>query len=127
MVPKEVAAYNSTHRALYFLNGSVIKFGNYQPKTGEQEYQGQEYDWIFMDEATQFTEREFRFLGGLLRGVNDIPKRFYVTCNPAVSGISGSSGCLSTDSSRRMRHATRKTKIPMTTVLFLPPWRTIPT
>lgn len=86
MVPKEVAAYNSTHRALYFLNGSVIKFGNYQPKTGEQEYQGQEYDWIFMDEATQFTEREFRFLGGLLRGVNDIPKRFYVTCNPGGIG-----------------------------------------
>ena len=67
MVPKEVATYNSTHRTLYFINGSVIKFGHYQARTGEEEYQGQEYDWIFMDEATQFTEREFRFLGGLLR------------------------------------------------------------
>lgn len=35
-----------------------------------------------MDEATQFTEMEFRVLGGCLRGVNNIPKRFYLTCNP---------------------------------------------
>lgn len=35
-----------------------------------------------MDEATQFSERAFNFLGGCLRGTNDIPKRFYVTCNP---------------------------------------------
>jgi phage terminase large subunit len=39
-----------------------------------------------MDEATQFTEREFRYLGACLRGVRDIPKRFYITCNPGGIG-----------------------------------------
>lgn len=39
-----------------------------------------------MDEATQFTYQEFRTLGGCLRGVNDIPKRFYLTCNPGGIG-----------------------------------------
>ena len=39
-----------------------------------------------MDEATQFTYNEFRTLGGCLRGVNDIPKRFYLTCNPGGIG-----------------------------------------
>ena len=39
-----------------------------------------------MDEATQFSERAFNFLGGCLRGVNDFPKRFYITCNPGGIG-----------------------------------------
>ncbi len=86
MVPQQVASYNGTLHSMYFANGSVIKFGHYQGVAAETEYQGQEYDWIFIDEATQFTEREFRFLGGLLRGVNDIPKRFYLTCNPGGVG-----------------------------------------
>lgn len=83
MVPQTLAAYNGSQRAMYFKNGSTIKFGHAQSAVGiETEYQGQEYDWIFMDEATQFTESEFRTLGGCLRGVNEIPKRFYLTCNP---------------------------------------------
>ncbi len=86
LVPQEIAAYNTTLHTLYFVNGSILKFGHYQSATAEQEYQGQEYDWIFIDEATQFSEREFRFLGGCLRGTSDIPKRFYVTCNPGGVG-----------------------------------------
>ena len=46
----------------------------------------QEFDWIFMDEATQFTEPEFRLLGGCLRGVNNIPKKFRLTMNPGGVG-----------------------------------------
>ena len=63
------------------LNSAIIR-----ARRPNREYQGQEYDWIFIDEATQFSEREFRFLGGCLRGTNDIPKRFYVTCNPGGIG-----------------------------------------
>jgi phage terminase large subunit len=85
-VPRSLAGYNSSLHTLYFTNGSIIKFGHYQSATAEQEYQGQEYDWIFMDEATQFSEREFRYLGACLRGVRDIPKRFYITCNPGGIG-----------------------------------------
>ena len=86
LVPPEAGTYNATNRALHFKNGSVIKFGHYAGESSETEYQGQEYDWVFMDEATQFTERDFRFLGSLLRGVRDIPKRFYLTCNPGGVG-----------------------------------------
>lgn len=87
LLPQEAARYNSTMNMVYFANGSTIKFGhlpNYGA-TVEGEYQGQEYDWIFIDEATQFTESEFRGIGGCLRGVNNIPKRMYLTCNPKLS------------------------------------------
>jgi phage terminase large subunit len=86
LVDKRAASYNGTLHTMYFTNGSLIKFGHFAGAAAEQEYQGQEYDWIFMDEATQFTEREFRYLGGCLRGVNAIPKRFYITCNPGGIG-----------------------------------------
>ncbi len=86
LVPQEVASYNSALHTMYFVNGSVIKFGHYQSATAEQEYQGQEYDWIFIDEATQFSERAFKFLGGCLRGTSAVPKRFYITCNPGGIG-----------------------------------------
>lgn len=86
MVPQEVAVYNGSLHQMYFWNGSVIRFGHFQGAASELEYQGQEFDWIFMDEATQFTEREFRVLGGCLRGANKIPKRFYLTCNPGGVG-----------------------------------------
>lgn len=87
LVPNSIASYNGALRTMYFMNGSFIKFGHAQSATAiETEYQGQEYDWIFLDEATQFTEQEFRTLGGCLRGVNEIPKRFYLTCNPGGIG-----------------------------------------
>lgn len=86
MVPASLGSYNGQLKTMYFTNGSIIRFGHYQGDISENEYQGQEYDWIFMDEATQFTERQFRYLGGLLRGVNDIPERFYLTCNPGGVG-----------------------------------------
>lgn len=87
MVPQTLGSYNAQLRQMRFLNGSVIKFGHFQGGVAaEDEYQGQEYDWIFMDEATQFTEYQFRYLGGILRGVNKIPKRFFLTCNPGGVG-----------------------------------------
>lgn len=88
ILPQEIATYNGTLNIIYFVNGSTIKFGN-MPGYGAAvagKYQGQEYDWIFMEEATQFIEQEFRGLGACLRGVNKIPKRFYLTCNPGGVG-----------------------------------------
>ncbi len=88
MVPQEVGDYNASMYRLTFTNGSYIKFGHLSGYGAavSGEYQGQEYDWIFMDEATQFTESEFRGLAACLRGVNEIPKRFYLTCNPGGIG-----------------------------------------
>lgn len=87
LVPKELAGYNVQLRQMNFINGSLIRFGHFQSyHSALTEYQGQEYDWIFMDEATQFTEEEFRLLGGCLRGANDFPKQFFLTCNPGGVG-----------------------------------------
>ena len=86
MLPQGFATYNSTMHTIYFKNGSTIKFGHYDTKEAALEYQGSEYDWIFIDEATQFTEEQFRTLGACLRGVNRIPKRMYLTCNPGGVG-----------------------------------------
>ena len=87
-VPREAASYNASTRRLTFVNGSTVKFGHWQGELGELEYQGQEFDWIFIDEATQFTERAFHYLKGCLRGVSPYDKRLYLTCNPGGVGHS---------------------------------------
>lgn len=86
MFPSELVSYNGSLHRMYFYNGSVITFGHWTGQESENEYNGQEFDWIFIDEATQFVEREFRFLAACLRGTNDIPKRMYLTCNPGGVG-----------------------------------------
>ncbi len=85
-LPKEIAAYNATSRRLTFFNGSTLKFGHWAGDRSEEEYQGQEFDWIFIDEATQFSERTFNYLKGCLRGVSPYDKRMYLTCNPGGIG-----------------------------------------
>lgn len=77
--------YKSENRTLRFANGSIIRFGHFSG-VNAGEYQGQEYDWVFLDEATQFTEWEFRMLTATLRGVTEIPRRMYLTCNPGGVG-----------------------------------------
>lgn len=84
-IPMQLASYNRQAHIMQFTNGSSIKFGHYD--TGSDlEYQGQEFDWIFIDEATQFTEPQFRVLGACLRGTTRIPRRMYLTCNPGGIG-----------------------------------------
>lgn len=80
--------YNKTEHMLNFVNGSSIKFGN-MPGYGaavQGKYQGQEFDVLFIDEATQFLENEFRGLAATVRGANNFPKRIYLTCNPGGPG-----------------------------------------
>lgn len=69
-----------------FSNGSEIKYGHYDGDAAENEYQGTQYDVIFIDEATQLSERAFQYLLGCIRGVNEFPKRMYLTCNPGGVG-----------------------------------------
>lgn len=85
MIPAELATYNGGMHMFTFYNGAIIKFGHYG-SGDDVEYQGQEYDWIFIDEATQFTEEQFRTLGACLRGATKIPRRMYLTCNPGGIG-----------------------------------------
>ena len=87
MIPKELATYKSQEHEFVFKNGSVIKFGHWaSDDEGELHYQGQEWHWIMIDEATQLSERAFRTLMGINRSANDIPKRMYLTANPGGVG-----------------------------------------
>ena len=80
------AVYRDTDKSLSFANGSLIKFGYCDTDADAERYQGQEYDMIFMDEATHFTAYQFDCLCACLRGANRFPKRFYLTCNPGGVG-----------------------------------------
>lgn len=87
-VPNNRYNYNVQKHLLSFSNGSTIKFGNmdgYNAAVGGK-YQGQEYDWVFIEEATQFTEQEFRGIAACCRGATPFPKRVYLTCNPGGIG-----------------------------------------
>ena len=81
-----VARYRDADKSFTFPGGSRIAFGYCSSESDVLQYQGQEYDVIFMDEATQFTEFQFTTLTACLRGANDFPKRFYLTCNPGGVG-----------------------------------------
>ena len=78
--------YNKQDKLFLFPNGSLLELGYCASERDVLQYQGQEYDIIFIDEATQFTEYQFETLTACLRGANDFPKRIYITCNPGGVG-----------------------------------------
>ena len=77
-----IAKYNKTEKVFKFPNGSTIKFGYCNNDNDLLQYQGAEYDTIFLDEATQLQEMWIKKITACLRGVNDFPKHIYYTCNP---------------------------------------------
>lgn len=81
-----MATYRESDKAFTFANGSRIVFGYCATEHDVDQYQGQEYDVIFLDEATQFTEYQYITLIPCIRGVNEFPKRMYLTCNPGGVG-----------------------------------------
>lgn len=81
-----LAVYRETDKVFLFSGGSRIKFGYCDTEKDVNQYQGQEFDVIFMDEATHFTELQFLALTACVRGVNRFPKRMYLTCNPGGVG-----------------------------------------
>ncbi len=78
--------YSDAKRTLEFPNGSRIRLGYLDKESDTLQYQGQEYDIIALDEATQLTEYQFQVLKACLRGANSFPKRMYITCNPGGVG-----------------------------------------
>lgn len=77
-----VARYNESKKVFTFPNGSTIKFGYCNNDKDLDQYQGAEFDVIFLDEATQLQEMWIKKITACVRGVNDFPKRIYYTCNP---------------------------------------------
>lgn len=86
-LPDALAPYKETDKAFVFRNGSRIKCSYFANDADALQYQGQEYDVIFLEEATQFSEMVFNVLKACLRGANSFPKRMYLTCNPDGVGF----------------------------------------
>ena len=76
------ARYSKSEKVFKFPNGSTIKMGYCKDDNSLLQYQGAEYDIIFLDEATQLREEWIQKITACCRGVNNFPKRIYYTCNP---------------------------------------------
>ena len=66
--------------------GSSIQLGYCASDRDALRYQGQEYDVIAIDEATQLSEYQFSVFKACLRGTSPFPRRMFLTCNPGGVG-----------------------------------------
>ena len=82
----DIAKYNQSLKRFTFINGSTIDFQYCKNDADLVRLQGSEYDVIFIDEATNFSEYQLKAIAACCRGVNDFPKRIYYTCNPGGQG-----------------------------------------
>ena len=76
------AKYNRQDKRFTFPNGSTISFGYCDSDGDLGQYQGAEYDIIFLDEATQLQQEWIEKITACCRGTKNFPRRLYYTCNP---------------------------------------------
>lgn len=81
-----LVTFREGSKQIVFRNGSMIDFGYCADDGDALRYQGQEYDVIAIDEATQLSEFRFSIFKACLRGTGDYPRRMYLTCNPGGIG-----------------------------------------
>lgn len=85
-----LAKYNAQDKEFIFPNGSRILLGYCSAESDVLQYQGQAYDVIFLEEATQFTEFQKDTLTESNRSSGMMKERFaprmYFTCNPGGIG-----------------------------------------
>ena len=81
------AKYKESDKSFEFPNGSRIKLGYCDNEADVYQYQGQEYDVIFLEEATNFTESQRDFIMTANRSTRtDFTPRMYYTANPGGVG-----------------------------------------
>jgi phage terminase large subunit len=78
--------YVEADRSFLFPGGSRLRLGYCDSESDVLQYQGQEYDVVFLDEATQLSEQQFHWIDACVRGTRRFPKRTYLTCNPGGVG-----------------------------------------
>lgn len=81
-----VAKFNKSEKEFTFPNGSTIKLQYCRNDSDLENFQGVEYDVIFIDEATNLSEFQLKSIAACCRGVNEFPRRIYYTCNPGGPG-----------------------------------------
>lgn len=81
------AQYKDSEKTFFFPNGSFIQLGYCDHEKDVYQYQGQEYDVIGFEEATQFTEFIKDFIATSNRTTRqDFQPRIYYTANPGGTG-----------------------------------------
>lgn len=87
---KGIAQYRDISKEFIFPNGSRIVLGYCAAESDVLQYQGQAYDVIFLEEATQFTEYQYQTLTESNRPSGHCKEgfspRMYFTCNPGGVG-----------------------------------------
>ena len=81
-----IATYNDSKKNITFPNGSRILYRYCDNAKDAERFQGTEVDVLFIDEATHQSEEKMKKLTACVRGVNNFPKRIYLTCNPGGEG-----------------------------------------
>ena len=76
------AKYNDSRKEMRFRNRSEILFRYCNSEKDLNNFQGVEFDVVFIDEATQLREEWIKKICACVRGTNNFPKRVYYTCNP---------------------------------------------
>jgi len=82
------ARWNEIQHAWTFPSGSKLQFGYLEAETDKYRYQGAEFQGIFPDELTQFTETQYTYLFSRLRRLKDssVPLRLWGASNPGGLG-----------------------------------------
>lgn len=83
---ERIATYNDAKKCITFPNGSTILFRYCENDKDAERFQGTEVDILAIDEATHQSEERFKKLVACVRGVNNFPKRVYLSCNPGNEG-----------------------------------------
>lgn len=85
--PREVGKYNEAKKRWSFVNGSMIEFAYMDKEADVYNYQGAEYDFIYWDELTHFTETQYTYMLSRLRGTNPaIHRQVKAATNPGGVG-----------------------------------------
>lgn len=85
-----IMAFSTKERAFIFPNGSRIELRFYQRDSDATRWQGQAFDVIFLEEATQLLEEYYDIIRMCNRRSDTIQvpfhSRMYLTCNPGGPG-----------------------------------------
>lgn len=77
-----IATYNESKKLFAFRNGSIIKLGYCAADKDLNQFQGSEYDIIYLEESTNLREEWIAKINACVRGTNSFPKMTIYTCNP---------------------------------------------
>lgn len=84
--PLGIYKYNESKHIATFLNGSKIMFRYITSFKDAKQYQGQEMDYVGVDELTEHEEESIQILLSCMRSPKGFPTRFKASCNPGGIG-----------------------------------------